>query len=432
MATTRRFNPLENRWYRILGVSFIMYVLSYIDRTNIAMAIPFMRAELGMSSAAIGFATSMFFWGYIVLQIPAGRLASVWSPKWVILGLLIFWSGLSFTTAFIHTEWELILNRFALGVSEGGVLTCTLVLIRAWFTKAERALANTVFLLSLAVAPVIAGPLSGLILSYSSWRWMFALEAGPALVWALVWIWAIDDEPRTARWLPEAERAVLIPVLDAEKTTISVLPGHWLATLWHPAVLLLAAYNFFALMAEWGVNFWLPTVLKETGLSIGVVGLLAAVPYGIGIISMLAIAASSDRMQERKWHMIATTTCAGALLILLVAVGNSQFAIITLLSLSVGSFLGRFGPFWTLPSEVLPPAVIGVGIGLINGAGNLGGTVGPYFFGLVRTHTGSFSLALAVAGVSLILASLVALPIRTAHRARLPGPLPVAPRHRAG
>jgi nitrate/nitrite transporter NarK len=166
-------------------------------------------------------------------------------------------------------------------------------------------------------------------------------------------------------------------------------------------------------------------VLKETGLSIGVVGLLAALPYGVGIITMLAVAASSDRMQERKWHMIATTTCAGALLILLVAVGNSQFAIITLLSLSVGSFLGRFGPFWTLPSEVLPPAVIGVGIGLINGAGNLGGTVGPYFFGLIRTHTGSFSLALAVAGVSLILASLVALPIRTARRVRLPGPLPV-------
>lgn len=416
-VTMQRIGLAQNRWFRILGVSFVMYVMSYIDRTNIAMAIPAMRDELGMSSAAIGFATSMFFWGYIVLQIPAGRLASVWSPKWVILGLLVFWSGMSMTTAFINTELELILNRFILGVSEGGVLTCVLVLIRAWFTKAERARANTVFLLSLAVAPMIAGPISGLILSLSNWRLMFAIEAFPALLWAVVWIWAIADDPRNAAWLPQGERDRLVPVLDAEKAAIGVLPGHWLSTLWHPAVLLLAAYNFFALMAEWGVNFWLPTVLKETGLSIGIVGLLAAIPYAVGVVAMLVVAARSDRMQERKWHMIATTAISGAMLIVLVLVGNSTFATIVLLSLGIGSFLGRFGPFWTLPSEVLPPAVIGVGIGLINGAGNLGGTVGPYFFGWVKTHTGSFNLALAVAGVSLILASFIAAPIRTARRA---------------
>ena len=421
-------NPLRNRWVRILGVSFIMYVLSYIDRSNIAMAIPAMRSELGMSSAAIGFATSMFFWGYIVLQIPAGRLASVWSPKWVIFGLLLFWSCMSLTTAFVRTEFDLILNRFILGVSEGGVLTCTLVLIRAWFTKAERARANTVFLMSLAAAPMIAGPISGLILSYSTWRWMFAIEAAPALVWAVVWVWAIHDDPRRAPWLDPAERDRLVSLLDAEKEAIGVLPGHWLSTLWHPSVLLLAAYNFFALMAEWGVNFWLPSMLNETGFSIGVVGLLAAIPYALGIGAMLLVAASSDRTQERKWHMIGASACSGAILLVLIATSGSQFATISLLCLSIGCFYGRFGPFWTLPAEVLPPAVIGVGIGLINGAGNLGGTVGPYFFGWVRTHTGSFTLALGVAGASLILASLLAGPIRATRKVpAVPLPLPLMP-----
>lgn len=108
---------VRNRWVRILGVSFMMYVLSTIDRGNIAMAIPSMRNDLGLSSAAIGFATGTFFWGYLLLQIPMGRLASVWSPKRVILMLVICWSGVSLTTAFIHTERELILNRFALGLA---------------------------------------------------------------------------------------------------------------------------------------------------------------------------------------------------------------------------------------------------------------------------------------------------------------------------
>jgi sugar phosphate permease len=82
-------HPAHSRWTRILGVAFVMYVLSFIDRTNIAMAIPAMRQDLGLKAAAIGFATSMFFWGYIILQIPAGRLAGVWSAKRVIMLQLI-------------------------------------------------------------------------------------------------------------------------------------------------------------------------------------------------------------------------------------------------------------------------------------------------------------------------------------------------------
>jgi MFS family permease len=138
VTASTRIAPHRNRWLRILGVSFIMYVLSYIDRTNIAMATPAMRAELGISASVFGFATGMFFWGYIVLQIPAGRLASVWSAKWVIFCLLLVWSVVSFSTAYVHTENQLIANRFILGIFEGGVLTCTIVLIRKWFTKAER------------------------------------------------------------------------------------------------------------------------------------------------------------------------------------------------------------------------------------------------------------------------------------------------------
>ena len=417
-------HPARSRWVRILGVAFVMYVLSFIDRTNIAMAIPAMRQELGLSAAAIGFATGMFFWGYIILQIPAGRLAGVWSAKRVIMGQLILWCGVSLSTAFVETEMQLIANRFALGIAEGGVLTCTIVLIRAWFTREERARANTLFLLSLAVAPVIANPLSGLILTHSTWRMMFVLEALPAVLWGAVWWWAIADSPRDAAWLDSDEKASLLAALDAESKQTDPVPGHWLATLWQPAVLLLALYNFLALMAEWGVNFWLPTVLKETGLSIAMVGLLAALPYALGIVMMILVARSSDRHGERKWHMIAATAFSGLFLLCAqLAGGLGVIGTLLFLCLAIGSFLGRFGPFWTLPTEILPPAVAGVGIGLINGAGNLGGTVGPYFFGYVRTATGSFTLALTIGGLSLILGSLVAVPIRvrrTSSGARAP------------
>jgi sugar phosphate permease len=242
---------------------------------------------------------------------------------------------------------------------------------------------------------------------------MFVIEALPALLWGVVWWWAVADRPDQAAWLPEAERTRLVTLLELERAEAAPPREHWLATLIHPAVLLLALYNFAALMAEYGVNFWLPTVIKESGQSIFVTGFLSAIPYAVGALMMLLIAWLSDRSQERKWHMIAATGASGVLLMLAsLAPEHSTAAILICLTLSVGAFLGRFGPFWTLPTELLPPAVAGVGIGLINGAGNLGGTVGPYFFGYLRQMTGNFSTALLLGGVSLVVGSLLAVPIR--------------------
>ena len=234
MAATAKLAPHKNRWVRILSVAFVMYVLSYIDRTNIAMAIPAMRTELGISASAIGFATGMFFWGYIILQIPAGRLASVWSAKWVILGLLLFWSVVSFSTAFVRTENQLIANRFILGLFEGGVLTCTIVLIRKWFTRAERARANTLFLISIPIASVVANPISGVVLAHFGWQMMFIVEALPGLVWALVWIWAITEEPRDATWLDPDGTDLGATNIDFDGNIMSAGTAH--ALLWETPV----------------------------------------------------------------------------------------------------------------------------------------------------------------------------------------------------
>jgi sugar phosphate permease len=407
----------RSRWVRILGVAFVMYLLAFVDRVNLAMAAPFVSKELGLTPAGLGFANGLFFWGYIILQIPAGRLASTWSPKRVLLCLLLLWSSISLTTSLVHSPLELAINRFTLGLSEGGVLTCTLVLIKNWFTRAERARANALFLLTFPIGPMIAGPISGLILTYSHWRWMFVIEAMPGLLWSLVWWWAIEDRPADAKWLPERDELIRQLATEADQTTAKI-SGHWLSTLWHPSVLLLALYNFLALMAEWGVNFWFPTVLKETGMPIAIVGLFASVPSVLGIIAMLTVANSSDRRRERKWHMIAATAAAGAPLLILQLSGGGTWATVICLTIATGAFLGRFGPFWTLPGEVLPASVAGVGIGLINGFGNLGGTVGPYFFGVVKTHTGSFSLALAAGGASLLLSALIAMLIKVQPQAR--------------
>ncbi|HEY1931939.1 MAG TPA: MFS transporter [Acetobacteraceae bacterium] len=411
--TTAAVPPWQNRWVRILIVALLMYIISMIDRTNIAMAIPSMRAELGLGRAGIGFATGTFFFGYVVLQIPAGRLSSVWSAKWVIFTLLLFWGAISASTALVHTEGELILNRFMLGVAEGGVLTSTLVLIRNWFTREERARANTVFLMSLALGSVIANPISGVVLKVSTWQWMFVIEAIPCFVWAAFWAVAITDRPEHAAWLPDGERRRLTAALAAERALETPILGHWTRAIWNPAVLIIAAYNFLALAANWGVTIWLPSVLKQAGLSIMSVGFLSAIPYAAGAIAMLIVAFSSDRRMERKWHTIVMTGFSGVFLLAAQLSGETAIMMtLLLLTLSFACFYGRFGPFWALPSEVLPASVAGVGIAVINGIGNLGGFAGPFAFGAIRTATGNFGLALSLAGLVLVVSAAVLVMLR--------------------
>ncbi len=408
----------RNRWVRILVIALLMYIISMIDRTNIAMAIPSMRKELALSHAGIGFATGTFFFGYVVLQVPAGRLSSTWSAKWVIFGLLIFWGLISASTALVRTEAELIANRFILGIAEGGVLTSTLVLIRNWFTREERARANTIFLMSLALGSVIANPISGVVLRYSTWQWMFIIEAVPCFVWAAFWAVAIADRPEQAAWLPEAERARLVAALQAERAAEVPLRGHWLSAMWHPGIVIIAVYNFLALAANWGVTIWLPSVLKQAGLSIMSVGLLSAIPFAAGAAMMLAVAISSDRRMERKWHTVVMSALSGLFLIAAQFSGiHAIGATIVLLTLSFACFYGRFGPFWALPSEVLPASVAGVGIAVINGIGNLGGFAGPFAFGAIRQVTGNFTLALSLAGVVLVVSAGVLVALRTSGRA---------------
>lgn len=397
---------------RILGVTLVLYVLSYIDRSNIALAFPAMRAELGMTAPMIGFATGTFFWGYMILQVPAGRLASVWSPRRVILFLAIGWSVVAASTAFVHTSTELIANRFLLGVVEGGNLPATVVLIRNWFTARERARANMV-LLGFSLAAVIGNPLAGLAVQYFGWRLMFVATAAPAMAWCLVWWLAIDDNPRDAAWMQPAERSRLVAALDTEASKTPALTGHWLSAMWNPVVVLLAVYNLFGLTATWGLLYWLPTLLIEAGKTVGMAGLLSAIPFAASIVLALVFSYTSDRFQERKWHTLVPTVLAGVFMILSTYFGRDNLTgTLVCLTLAAGMWYARLPTYWILVADALPTEAAGVGMAVANGFGNIGGFFGPFVFGWLRSISDDFSTSMVFGGVALIVAAMIAVPLR--------------------
>src|SRR5215471_1366209 len=239
------WSMLQQRWLRIIPVAFVMYTIAFIDRTNISLALPSMSADLRMSPTQAGDAAGVFFWGYLLLQIPGGYLAHRWSAKRFVSVLLVIWGVCSAATGLVSTWREFWVMRLLLGVAEGGVWPATLVLLSSWFPRAERARANAYWMLCLPVAVILSSPLSGWILGHWNWRVLLISEGALPFLWLVVWWYFISDHPHQARWISTDERDYLESMLRRElKELQPVSPEPYLRALLRPHVLLMVGIYF--------------------------------------------------------------------------------------------------------------------------------------------------------------------------------------------
>ena len=120
----------RQRWLRIIPPILIACIISYMDRVNIAFAMPGgMDAELGISATMAGLAGGIFFIGYLFLQVPGGKIAVHGSGKKFIGWSLVAWAVISVLTGLITNQYQLLVLRFLLGVAEGGMLPVVLTMI---------------------------------------------------------------------------------------------------------------------------------------------------------------------------------------------------------------------------------------------------------------------------------------------------------------
>jgi sugar phosphate permease len=417
----------EQRWIRVLPVTFIMYTIAFVDRTNVSLALPRMSADLQMDAAQAGAASGIFFIGYVLLQVPGGYFASRWSPKWLVCIMLAAWGMCSAAGGLVHSWKQFLLLRFLLGVAEGGVWPATLVLISRWFPRSERARANAYWMLCLPAAAVLFSPLSGWILGRWNWRILLISEGALPLLWMTFWIALIDDQPRQARWISAEECEHLNRAAREEASTVEEHAIHQSlpSLLFRPEVFLLLLISFLVSAGNYGFLFWLPTVLETLRLGTRAplthlqVGLLNSFPFATAAIGMILISRHSDRHQERVKHVAVALAWAGTLLLLSVFAGERfpgiAFALLCLAT--VGSF-GMMGPFWAIPTELLPARATGAAIGVIQ-LSNLGGAFGPMLAGLLKKQSGSFTVAFALMGLGWLAGAIVCLPLfRLAHTSR--------------
>jgi len=386
---------------RLLPFLFVLYIIAFLDRMNVSAAALQMPGDLGFSDRAMGLGAGIFFLGYVLLEIPGALIAERRSARLWIARIMVSWGILTVLMAFIHTVREFYIVRFLVGAAEAGFFPAVVVYLTHWFRAADRAKAVAGFYAAMPLSYVIGSPLAGLLLGLSwlglrGWRWLFILEGIPAVLLGLVTLVYLTDWPRQAKWLPSEEREWVIAQLDREKKAKQEVRSYsiWQA-LRHRDVILLTACYFFALTGNYGIAFWLPTMLKRlSGQSDLKVTLFASLPYLAGFLTQQMNGWHSDRTRERRWHATVPVLLSGLGLLFAISSG-SHVALSIIFFTMVGAAYYAFHPaFWAVPTEFLSESAAAASIGLINSVGNLGGFLGPLIMGYLVSRTRSFTAGL--------------------------------------
>ncbi len=421
---------IEKRWLRIIPIALVMYTISYVDRTNVSLSldtnISSMMKDLFMDDKMKGEAAGIFFFGYVLLQIPGGHLAKHWSARKVVSLCLLIWGLFAVGCGLVENFRQFEMMRFMLGVAESAVFPATAVLLSQWFPKAERARATSYWLLCQPLAVAGAAPITGFLLDRSGWRTTLIIEGALPFIWLPIWWFFIRDHPREAKWISPEERDHLEATLKAE--ALALEPTKSVASwkrLIEPAVFIMILLYFLHNCAAYGCMTFLSDTLgkKFTGLEKGV---LLAIPYIITAIIMVITSRSSDRKGERHGHVAAVYTMSGVCLILSVLLSDHFWISYLFMCFAIPGPFAALAPFWAIPVEVLPASVIGLVIGMVNAFGNVGGFAGPYFVGWLKKSYGNTDIAFGLLGAGmLICAGLVFLLPRPKVKSLPPGMTPL-------
>jgi sugar phosphate permease len=416
--TIRSGDVGNQRWLRLIPVAMIVYVISFMDRTNISYAFAGIGHEFHVNKAAQGAAGGIFFVGYLILQIPGGWLAEHWSARKFVAVMIVFWGLMALACGLVHSFTELVIARFFLGVAEGGIWPAILVLLSHWFPVQERARAYAFWMANLAISSIITQPLSGWIISISDWRTLFFVEGALPFIIALpLWLLFVKDRPHEASWVSDAERDYIERSIAQDRAN-EPPPGPFRDIFTNSTIWRLVVVYFLIQVGFYGLNMWLPTVLKTlTKEGFGVVGVIAALPYLTAIVLLFANAWWADKTRHYARHVCLATVIGAISLVLSVYVSSTSIVLsVVFICLAIGGALAYDGPFWAAASRVLPVAMAGGAMGLINALGNLGGYFGPYLGGYLQDRTGSFFATALMLAASLALAGIVALTIRLRER----------------
>jgi ACS family tartrate transporter-like MFS transporter len=419
-------------YIRLLPLLFLCYVIAYVDRANVAIAKLTMGRELpAFDNKVIGLGAGIFFIGYFLLEIPGTLLVEKWSARKWISRIMISWGIVAALTAFVKVPWHFYTVRFFLGLAEAGFFPGVIVYLTHWFPSRDRARALSWFFIATPVAQIISPKLSNELLKIGldgspkllglvGWQWVYIAWGIPAVILGILVLIFLTDRPGQAGWLEAEERSALEQELKREKDQHG---RHMtlLEALSHPKVLLLAAAYFFIVTGNYGVEFFLPSILdKWYSLKLDKLTWLVVIPPVGSLVGQLLVGWSSDRSHERRLHASLPIYAGAIALAATLGSHNRLWLTVALFTVALTGLKAYLPAFWSLPSLFLTEAAAAGSIGFINSVGNLGGFCGPSIIGIVEHTTGSFRGGIIVLSISMAVSATILLTLGLGNRTRKP------------
>ena len=401
--------------FRLVPFLFACYVAAYLDRVNVGFAKLQMLGDLKFSETVYGLGAGIFFIGYFLFEVPSNIILHKVGARVWIARVMLSWAVISAAMVFVKTPAVFYLLRFLLGLAEAGLFPGVILYLTYWYPSRRRGGIIALFMTGIPIAGVIGGPLSGWILASLSgaaglagWQWLFLVEAVPSLVLGCAVLAYLDNGIVHAAWLSDTEKALLKRNIDEDdERTLSHSLRDGFTSLW---VWRLCGIYFLYVMGLYGLGFWLPTLIKGTGVSDPFsIGLLTMLPYAAGAVGMVVVGRMSDAARERRWHIVIPGLIGT--IAWLVSIRYAHDVVIAEAALTVAAMgvLIPLAQFWCLPTAVLAGAAAASGIAVINSVGNLAGFVSPYAVGWIIDRTHSTSLGVYLLAASLLVGSLLAL-----------------------
>jgi ACS family tartrate transporter-like MFS transporter len=414
-------------WVHLLPVLFCLYILAYIDRSNIAVAKFGMNRSpanggLGFDESIVGFGSGIFFWGYWILEIPSTLSVEGRGARWVFLRILLLWGLCAALMGFMgmplleqllgwlphlpeprgwigaisrhwnglgtNPESQFYFLRFMLGFFEGGFFPTVVMYLSIWFNTEHRAKAMASFMAAMPLSNALGTPLSQWISDHvrwgdlAGWRWIYILEGGAAMLAGVAVMFCLPDRPRSVSWLPPEEKDWLLGELEEEhRSRAAREQDSWRKHL--SLVALLTVVYFCQNVVAYGMSTFMPSIVKTGfGGSEWQAAWISAFFFLIAFVGMQLNSWHSDRKQERIWHTAVPMFAVGLGLVLVSYRQQAPLVGACSLLLLVGGGLYTHLPaFWAIPTIFLGSTAAASAIGFINMVGNLGGSLGPMIVG---------------------------------------------------
>jgi MFS transporter, ACS family, tartrate transporter len=415
-------------YWRLIPLFFLMMFFNYLDRINLGFAGLQMNKDLGFTPAVFGFGASIFFLGYMILQIPSNLMMYRFGASLWLGAVLIVWGSVATVTAFVWNEWSFYVLRFLLGLAEAGLLPGLALYLTFWFPSRYRARAVAGYIIAGSFAAILGGPISTALMTYSDhafglqgWQWMFVCEGMPAVLLGFFTLYYLADSPARATWLTSQQRAWIESELRTEQAEIERARKYTvLDSIRDPRIWTLAILFGCALVGIYGLLIWLPLIINSLGnLSYIQIGFLSAVPPLLGVIGTILVSISSDITGDRKMHLALVYTI-GAVGVLGSALVKSPVAAYLFLCLAGLGMNSGNSLFWSLNASFMTGIAAAVSIAAVNMIAQFGGLIGPWLIGFVKSTTDSFSIALTAVAGFLFIAAIMAATMRVAPKLKPP------------